>query len=154
METTERAAMITRYSEGPQALADALAAVPQGQLDSSQVAGEWTPRQIVHHVADSETMSYIRLRHLLAEDQPIIQGYDEAEFARKLHYERPVAASLAVIQAVRASSAALLAALSEDEWARAGTHSDSGSYTVTDWLRIYAAHCHDHAAQLRQVAGI
>ena len=154
MGITERAALITRYAEGPQVLADALAAVPQGQLDSSQIVGEWTPRQIVHHVADSETMSYIRLRRLLAENQPIIQGYDEAEFARKLHYERPVAASLAVIQAVRASSAALLAVLSEEEWARVGTHSDSGSYTVTDWLRIYAAHCHNHAAQLRQVAGV
>ena len=154
MEKAEREALIARYIAGPQVLEDALAAVPQDKLDSTQVVGEWTPRQIVHHVADSETMSYIRLRRLLAEEQPVIQGYDEEEFARKLHYERTVEASLAVTRAVRASSAALLAALSEEEWGRSGTHSDSGSYAVTDWLRIYAAHCHDHADQIRRAAGI
>jgi len=154
MEKAEREALIARYIAGPQVLEDALAAVPQDKLDSTQVVGEWTPRQIVHHVADSETMSYIRLRRLLAEEQPVIQGYDEEEFVRKLHYERPVEASLAVTRAVRASSAALLAALSEEEWGRSGTHSDSGSYAVTDWLRIYAAHCHDHADQIRRAAGI
>ena len=154
MERAEREALIARYIAGPQVLEDVLAAVPQDKLDSTQVAGEWTPRQIAHHVADSETMSYIRLRRLLAEEQPVIQGYDEEEFARKLHYERPVEASLAVTRAVRASSAALLAALSEEEWGRSGTHSDSGSYAVTDWLQIYAAHCHDHADQIRRAAGI
>jgi hypothetical protein len=38
--------------------------------------------------------------------------------------------------------------LSEDEWAREGTHSESGRYTMDDWLEIYAAHAHDHAAQI------
>lgn len=154
MQKTERDALVARYSEGPQLLADAVAAVPPAALDTSAVADEWTPRQIVHHVADSETMSYIRLRRLLAEDRPVIAGYDEAEFARKLHYERPIAASLAVVRAVRASSAELLASLTEEEWAREGTHSESGRYTMEDWLRIYVAHCHDHAEQIRRAAGL
>ncbi|MBA3825595.1 MAG: DinB family protein [Ktedonobacterales bacterium] len=153
MNVTDRAALLARYAEGPQALEDAVAAVPQDALDRSVIAGEWTPRQIVHHVADSETMSYIRLRRLQAEDHPVIQGYDEAEFARRLHYDRPIEAALAVVRAVRVASAELLATLSEDEWAREGTHSDSGRYTMDDWLRIYVAHCHDHADQIRRVAG-
>ncbi|MGI8564037.1 MAG: hypothetical protein ACR2MZ_10930 [Candidatus Dormibacter sp.] len=35
------------------------------------------------------------------------------------------------------------------DWARKGTHTELGSYGVEDWLRIYADHCHDHAAQIR-----
>jgi hypothetical protein len=154
MEKTERAALLARYAQGSQALADAIAAVPAEKLDNTVMADEWTPRQIVHHVADSETMSYIRLRRLLAEEKPLIMGYDEEEYARKLHYDRPIAASLAVVRAVRDSSAELLATLSEEEWAREGTHSDSGRYTMDDWLRIYVAHCHDHADQIRRAAGL
>ncbi len=146
-----RAEFIARYKAGPQVLADALAAVGPDQLDRSVIAGEWTPRQIIHHVADSETTSYIRLRRLVAEEQPVITGYDEMEFARRLHYDRPVANSLAVISAVRAASAELLDQLTEAEWQRSGMHSESGAYSVIDWLRIYAAHCHDHAAQIHMV---
>jgi len=137
-----------------QEMADALAAVPEDKLNSTQMVDEWTPRQIAHHVADSETMSYIRLRRLLSEERPVIQAYDEAAWARRLHYDRPIEASLAVVRAVRASSAELLATLSEAEWAREGTHSDSGRYTMEDWLRIYVAHCHDHADQIRRAAGV
>jgi hypothetical protein len=44
----------------------------------------------------------------------------------------------------------LLDSLTGDDWLRAGTHSDSGAYSVLDWLEIYAAHAHDHAEQIRQ----
>jgi hypothetical protein len=154
MEKVERDALIARYAEGPEVVATAFAAVPPDRIDVTVIPGEWTPRQIVHHVADSETNAYLRVRRLLAEDQPVITGYDQEEYARKLHYDRPVEASLAVTRAVRAATVQLLATLSEEEWAREGTHSESGRYTMDDWLRTYAAHCHLHAAQIRKSAGL
>ena len=98
-------------------------------------------------------MAYIRLRRLIAEDAPLIAGYDEPEWARRLHYDRPIGTSLAVLAAVRSASLELLERLTADEWSRTGTHSDSGSYGVEDWLRIYAAHSHDHADQIRAARG-
>ena len=41
--------------------------------------------------------------------------------------------------------------MKDDDWARAGTHSESGRYTAEDWLTIYAAHAHNHAAQIRRL---
>ena len=35
---------------------------------------------------------------------------------------------------MRVASAELLDALGEDEWVREGTHSESGRYTMNDWL--------------------
>ncbi len=154
MDSQTKEALIAQYRAGSQVLADTIAQVPPDRLDVTEQAGEWTARQIVHHVADSETTSYIRLRRLLAEDQPVIQGYDEMEFARKLHYDRPLANALEVIRAVRNASAELLASLSEEEWQRTGTHSESGRYTLMNWLQTYATHCHDHAEQIRRAAGI
>jgi hypothetical protein len=54
---------------------------------------------------------------------------------------------------VRESSAQILDRLSESDWQRAGTHSESGPYSVEDWLTIYAAHGHDHAAQIKRSRG-
>ena len=87
---------------------------------------------------------------MIAEDDPTIIGYDEEEFARRLHYSRPIEPSLAVLASVRAASLQLLESLTDDEWQRTGTHSDSGLYSVDDWLRIYAGHSHDHADQIRR----
>ena len=50
---------------------------------------------------------------------------------------------------VRAASLQLLESLTDEEWQRTGTHSESGSYSVDDWLRTYAGHAHDHADQIR-----
>jgi hypothetical protein len=94
-------------------------------------------------------MAYIRLRRLIAEDDPLIQGYDEPEWARRLHYDRPIEPSLALLHAVRAASLQLLQSLADDEWRRTGTHTESGPYSVERWLGIYAAHPREHAEQIR-----
>jgi hypothetical protein len=129
---------------------DAVRGAPAEELDRRPAPDEWSARQVAHHLADSETMSTIRLRRLIAEPEPLVQAYDEAEFARRLHYERPIETSLAVFGAVRTSNLELLETLSEDEWQRTGMHSDDGPYSVETWLRIYAAHGHDHAEQIRR----
>jgi hypothetical protein len=114
----------------------------------------WTPRMVIHHVADSETNSYVRLRRLLAEPAGnVIQGYDEAQWARVLHYDRPVGASLEVLRAVRESSAELLDLITTEDLTRSGVHTESGPYTLGDWLATYTAHARDHAAQIGAVLG-
>lgn len=144
-----RITLLEKYRAGYAAVADALDGAAESDLDRSPGPGEWTARMVVHHLADSETHAYVRLRRLIAEDDPAIIGYDEAEYARRLHYDRPIAASLAVLRAVREASLQLLERLTPDEWDRSGTHSESGPYTVDDWLRNYTGHSHDHAEQIR-----
>ncbi|HEX9968547.1 MAG TPA: DinB family protein [Acidimicrobiales bacterium] len=153
MDADQRRALIDRYRDGPQVVADALAGATDAELDRDPGGGEWTARQVAPHLADSEATSYIRLRRLVAEDDPVIAAYDENLFARRLHYDRPVAASLDVLRAVRAASAELLDVLTEDEWSRSGTHTDDGPYSVDIWLENYAAHAHDHADQIRRALG-
>jgi hypothetical protein len=148
--TMDRDALLERFASGFEDVESALHGISAEELDQTQASGGWTPRQIVHHLADSEAMAYIRLRRLIAEDDPIIPGYDEPEWARRLHYERPIAPSLAVLGAVREASLALLDALTADEWERTGTHSEAGEYSVDRWLGIYARHSHEHAEQIRR----
>jgi hypothetical protein len=142
-----------RFPGGHAAVADAVDGLTDDELDRAAPDGGWTARQVVHHLADSEARAYVRLRRLIAEDAPEIVGYDEPEYARRLHYDRPIAASLAVVGAVREASRELLERLTPSEWERRGTHSESGAYSVDDWLRIYANHPYDHADQIRRAVG-
>lgn len=148
MTPETRRDLIERYRKGPAAVMAALRGATDVELDVRPAPGEFSAREVVHHLADSEMTSAIRLRRLLAEDEPIIQAYDENRFARTLYYDRPIEASLEALHAARRTTAEILDRLTEVEWARTGTHSESGPYSVEAWLEIYAAHAHDHARQI------
>jgi DinB superfamily len=90
----------------------------------------------------------VRARLLVAVDRPQIAGFDQDEFARRLHYDRPIEASLEAFKAARRVTAELLEKLSEADWTREGTHSEHGPYTLERWLEIYATHAHKHAEQI------
>ncbi|MFM9106649.1 MAG: DinB family protein, partial [Chloroflexota bacterium] len=99
---------------------------------------------------DSEMTSAIRIRLLVAEDNPVIQGYDQDGFARQLRYDLPVEPALAAFAAARAATVPLLRSLPDAAWRRAGTHTESGRYTAEAWLAIYGVHAHEHADQIRR----
>ena len=149
MDAASRAKLVAQYKDGYRAVADALAGATDAELDAHPAPGKWSARQIVHHLADSEMTSAIRLRLLLAAERPQIGGYDQDEFARRLYYDRPVEASLDAFRAARRTCGELLDRMDEAAWARRGTHSELGEYSVERWLEIYAVHAHDHADQIR-----
>jgi hypothetical protein len=149
----ERSKLIARYREGPSAVEAALKGATGAALDRASPAGGWTARQVVHHLADSEMTSALRLRRLLAEDNPAIQAYDEELWSRRVYYDRPLQHSLDALRAARASTADILDRMIEDEWQRPGTHNEVGRYTPEIWLEIYARHAFDHAAQIRKALG-
>jgi hypothetical protein len=148
MDQAERDALIAQYEAGYDAITASLAGITAAEWEAREAPGEWSPREIVHHLADSEMTSAIRLRRLIVEDNPVIVGYDQEAFADRLFYDRPIEPSLAAFKASRDTTAQILRRLSPDQWSRAGTHSESGRYSVEDWLRTYGVHAHDHAGQI------
>jgi len=149
MDRDERQRLINQYKAGYDEVSRNLADFPPDLLTAHPIAGKWSAAEIVHHLADSETTSALRLRRLLVEDHPLIQAYDQDEYAAKLHYrERDMAPALEAFRAARATTAQLLDLMTGEDWKREGTHSESGSYTPEAWLQIYAAHAHNHAAQI------
>jgi hypothetical protein len=152
MTHEERQALISQYASGYEEVARSLEDFPEEQLGAHPLPGKWSAREIVQHLADSEMNSAIRLRKLLTEDSPQIQGYDQETYAARLRYnERDIAPALDALRGARATTAQLLDTMSDADWGRAGTHSESGRYTAEDWLSIYAAHAHNHASQIRRL---
>ena len=151
MMSVERQAGIARYKAGYDEVVRALAGIAPGERDWRPAPGEWSAREVVHHLADSETISGIRLRRLLIEESPVIQGYDQADYARRFRYqERPWEPALRAFEAARATTAQLLDSMTDADWRRAGTHTEIGAYSAEAWLRIYGEHAHIHADQIRK----
>ena len=148
-----RKQLVDQYKAGYDVVAAALAGATDAELDAHPSPGEWSAREIVHHLADSEMTAAIRLRLLIATERPQIVGFDQEEFARRLYYDRPIEASVEAFKSARRTTAEILDRMSEAEWAREGTHSEHGRYTVERWLEIYAAHAHNHAEQIRVARG-
>jgi hypothetical protein len=149
MDKRTRGKLIEQYKDGYRVIAEALVGATDDDLDAHPAPGKWNAREIVHHLADSELTAAIRLRLLLAVDRPAILGYDQDEFARRLHYDRPIEASLEAFKAARRTTGEILERMTDAEWAREGTHSEEGRYSVERWLEIYSTHAHRHADQIR-----
>jgi hypothetical protein len=149
MDDAQRRTLIAQYRDGYRAVSEALHDITPEELDARPGPGRWTAREIVHHLADSEMTSAIRLRLLLAEERAAIRGYDQEEFARRLHYDRPHESALEAFRWARETTAEILERMAPADWLRQGTHSEVGEYSVEKWLEIYATHAHQHARQIR-----
>lgn len=150
MTHDERDRLIEQYAAGHDEVTRSLEGFPRDALGARPLAGKWSAAEIVQHLADSESISAQRLRALLAQERPVIHGYDQEAYAVRLRYnERPIEPALEALHAARATTLQLLRAMREEDWAREGWHTESGRYTCETWLRIYAVHARDHAAQIR-----
>jgi hypothetical protein len=150
MTAEERKGHIARYKAGYAEVMDALRGIVPAELDWRPAPTEWSAREVVHHLADSETIAGVRIRRILAEDKPHVQGYDPDAYARRLRYaERPMEPALAAFESARATTAQILEAMTEADWQRTAVHSEMGAYPAERWLQVYAQHAHDHAGQIR-----
>jgi hypothetical protein len=152
MTREEREKLIDQYAAGYDEVVAALKGFPEKDLVAHPLPGKWSAREIVHHLADSESHSAIRLRKLLTEPYPVVQAYDQELYAVLLRYNtRDHADSLETFRTARSTTLQILKVMSDEDWTRAGWHPEHGLYTATLWLQIYAAHAHNHAQQIRRL---
>ncbi|MGC1419571.1 MAG: DinB family protein [Acidimicrobiales bacterium] len=152
----ELADAVAQYRAATEELVAAARAVGADDLDRHP-GGEWSTRQIVHHLADAEAESYLRLRRLLVGPEgTAITAWDEAAWAAsdRLGYaQRPVENALSLVAALRATNAEVLARMDDADLSRWGEHTQFGRYSVSQWLEIYTRHARDHARQIVEAAG-
>ncbi len=144
------------YEASTEYFFEKFAAVTPADLDK-HIPNDWSPRQIAHHMADSEAQAYARLRRLIAEPTgSVLQGYDEALWAENAtlgYTELPIENSIAVYKAVRAASLDILKRLKMEDLERSGVHTGSGNYTMMNWLQVYTKHSRAHADQMMEAIG-
>jgi uncharacterized damage-inducible protein DinB len=144
----ERREAVAAIREAPARLRDAVTGLSDEQLDTPYREGGWTPRQVVHHVADSHLNGYVRMKWALTEETPTLKPYDQPSWAELPDSRAPVDLSLELLDALHTRWLLLIEALDEDDLARRLVHPEGGEPTVDSLLTLYAWHGRHHTAHI------
>lgn len=129
--------------------------VPEPALGRPEAPGKWSAADVVQHLADSELVLGFRMRMILTEDRPPIQGYDQDEWATALRYPTvPLAESRAQLRALRTANLRLFRHLGPAELERVGLHAERGPESLGHLLRLMAGHDLVHRRQIDRVLGV
>jgi len=123
------------------------------QLDTPYRPEGWTVRQVVHHVADSHTNSYVRFKLALTEEWPTIKAYDEAAWAKLADSRLPVEVSLTWVEAMHERWVALLESMSEEDFQKGFVHPEMGRQKLETTLALYDWHSRHHTAHITGLRG-
>ena len=137
---------VDRYAAGATIPAQWVKGLSREDLLAVPVPGKWSIQTLVQHVLDSDLIASHRMKRIIAEDNPLLIGYDETLFAQKLGYERldvPLACELFRLN--RELTAQILRGLPEADFARSGVHNQYGTQTLLHLVNIYGGHLEHHA---------
>jgi hypothetical protein len=152
MADLTRAEKIARFKQSEQWLRDSIDGLSEDDLSARPIAGEWSIREILQHMADGEIIAAGRLRRVLAEPTPELAGYDAAMFGETMNYQAiPVGVALDVFTAVRNHSVAIVENLQPEQWNRSGIHTDFGEQNVERIVEGGGNHVESHVNQIREV---
>lgn len=134
------------------ALRAATDGIGEDDLRRPEAPGKWSVLEVAQHLADSELVYGYRIRAIVAEDDPALAGYDQNAWAERLRYnDEDLAEVLDELAVLRRRNLRFLERLRDDEWERAGLHSERGWESVRQIARLLAAHDLAHLRQIERI---
>jgi hypothetical protein len=119
------------------------------QLTARPVPGMWSTLEVVCHLVDSDQILSHRMKRVIAEDRPLLIGYDETRFTASLNYHaHDLDAELDLLDALRVQMAAILRGLPDAAWTRDGVHNERGLVTLEQLLNIEIDHIPHHVRHI------
>jgi hypothetical protein len=115
--------------------------------------GEWSANECLGHILEAERRGFNgRIRTILAEDRPALQGWDQvAVAADRRDHEREPAELLAEFLSLRADSVDLVRSLRAEDMSRTGLHDRVGELAIGDLLGEWVHHDRNHVRQILAV---
>jgi hypothetical protein len=124
----------------------------EATLRRPEKPGKWSAIEVIQHLADSDLVMGFRMRMVLSEDRPALQGYDQDRWASEFRY-RDVGLSQALdqLRGLRAANLQLWRRLTPVQLERAGLHSERGPESAGHMIRLMAAHDLVHRRQIDRI---
>ena len=149
--TAPDSSLIDQYDAAGPALRPAIAGLSREDLLAHPVPGTWSIQEVVIHLADSDGIGIDRMKRMIAEERPLLIGYDETKFAQRLCYaDQSAADAVELFDLNRRQFARVLRQLPRDAWARPGVHSERGLVTLGGALPHYVHHFEHHLKFIRE----
>jgi hypothetical protein len=126
-------------------------ALGPARIEESPGPGKWSPLEILCHLADCELVFAYRIRQALAEDQHVIQPFDQDLFARN-YAAYDAQAAMMTFSCVRQWNLMLLRSVPREAMAKRIHHPERGPMTFSELIETIAGHDLNHLAQLEAIA--
>lgn len=124
------------------------------ELARTYAPGKWSVAYILHHLSDSETVFFDRIRRVLSEPRPVVWVMDQDAWAKGLDYSRvPLDVSRQVYESVRNAIIYYAGVHYERSGHLEFVHSVDGVRTLRDEFDKTAAHNEHHLTQIRSALG-
>jgi uncharacterized damage-inducible protein DinB len=137
--------LIDRYASGGALLAYAAAGLTTEQTLAHPGPGEWSIAQLVVHLLDSDLVYADRMKRVIAEDDPVLQAFDENAWAARLGPESmSPAEAVELLKANRRWMVQVLRRCADADFARTGMHTERGRMTLADLLATATNHLDHH----------
>lgn len=146
------------YARGGEDVEAALAGLSEADFDLKRAPGEWSIREIVHHLSESESLLLLTLKSALAQSGStyVRNSYDQAHWVEALAYrQRAVEPSVALIKATHQHLAHLMQHI-PDYTERyvllkfADQEGEGRKLTVGQLLNVVNVHLAEHCAEIRE----
>jgi hypothetical protein len=129
-----------------------LRGIAEPALGRAEAPGKWSVVEVIQHLADSDMVAGFRIRMVLSEERPPLQGYDQDRWATEFRYrEVPLTIALEQLRGLRAANLHLWKQLSPQQLERVGLHAERGPESVGHILRLMGAHDLVHRRQIDRI---
>jgi len=135
----------------PGKLADLVWTLGPKGIEESLAPGKWSAREILCHLADCEVTFAFRLRQTLAEDDHVIQPFDQDKWAAN-YAAYGAADALNVFSSLRHWNLALIRGLSQEAYSKRVTHPERGDMTFQVIVETMGGHDLNHLKQIEAIA--
>jgi uncharacterized damage-inducible protein DinB len=141
----DQKALIEQFESGGPKLKAAIAGLTDDDLHAHPIPGTWSIQEIVIHLQDSDAVAIDRMKRIIAEENPLVIGYDENKYVSNLFYAEQSALDAAEqVDLSRKQFARVLRRLGESAWSRTGVHNERGKMTLLEMLGLFTKHLEHH----------
>jgi uncharacterized damage-inducible protein DinB len=148
----ERRQRIALIRELPAKLEAAIDGLDARQLEAPGIGGEWSIRQVVHHMADADLNFVARMKMILTADEPRFALFEQDEWARLPDaVEAAIEPSMSILEGLHTRWTLLLEGVPESSWKRQGVHPETGPVSLDDLLVKYTDHGETHLEQITKI---
>lgn len=148
--------LLPGLAAGPVVIRHLIQRVPMELLDVPTHPDRFTPREVIAHLADWETiLREDRVKAAVTKPGSDILAFDEGERAIQLRYSTwDINESISRFSAEREKTIELLRQLSQEQLLQTVTHPERGIQSAYDILNMMLGHDAYHAEQLCAVLSI
>ena len=112
----------------------------------------WTVTEVMCHLRDFDGFFLGRAQTMVAEDHPVLPGYDhDALVVERRYNDQDVFAVYDELRQSRAQFVAFFKGLTAEQWERTGVHPERDYFDMTDSVMQVGLHDNDHIEQISRI---